>query len=578
MNRHTDHNTLSRKWRTALSVWRTATYALLFTVLSTIASCSMMDTDTTGCDKGNDNTGADNGNIHLSMTVMIENEDETASRANNTIGPKGEDDGDGNVNAFESEYKVENATLLIYQCGNDEMKLYDDKTGKPVETHYFDSFTQVKSSSDDSEVTNPQPLKNAYYKSAEQVLPQSTKIGDNKTDYRCLIITNAGDVRSKYEAMTLQQAKDDILADVWSGAKPGVAVQYGENNVVTNFGKFVMTNDQSHGFSGDNFKGKGTKENPYVIFEKILRAGARIDFVVLNNNNSEKKGDTKAIDDYDNYVYDEASKTARYIYPVKEDNNVKGYFVLTHVLPFNCQKQGTYFLKRTSDKATDITKTDLGYLNNAVEKVDGNLADTNYILDPYWTDKVKGTDISSYYNNYLSTANISQAGLIEKFNNWDSYKVKPSIGEAEVPKANQADTKKTGYYVVTYTQENTTPDNSLAYATGLLLRGTYYPLDQWKTSSGSTLVEPLTLIDNAKGKEKVFRYYIRHSDPLNKFNQSGVHSDVSSATAMTFGIVRNNIYRVSIERVEISDQQELTITPKIQVRKWAKYTHSELTM
>lgn len=53
----------------------------------------------------------------------------------------------------------------------------------------------------------------------------------------------------------------------------------------------------------------------------------------------------------------------------------------------------------------------------------------------------------------------------------------------------------------------------------------------------------------------------------------------SSTSPMNFGIVRNNIYRISIEKVmEKTVTEEPKVTLKIKVKKWDKFEHAPIYM
>ena len=50
--------------------------------------------------------------------------------------------------------------------------------------------------------------------------------------------------------------------------------------------------------------------------------------------------------------------------------------------------------------------------------------------------------------------------------------------------------------------------------------------------------------------------------------------DMGGATAMKYGIVRNNIYRICINSIDSKGSMEL----KIKVKKWDTFTHSWIYM
>ena len=47
---------------------------------------------------------------------------------------------------------------------------------------------------------------------------------------------------------------------------------------------------------------------------------------------------------------------------------------------------------------------------------------------------------------------------------------------------------------------------------------------------------------------------------------------------MNFGIVRNNIYRISIDKVHEKTDETPKITLKIKVKKWDKFEHAPIYM
>ena len=185
---------------------------------------------------------------------------------------------------------------------------------------------------------------------------------------------------------------------------------------------------------------------------------------------------------------------------------------------------GSYLIKRV---ANDVNGTDLLYLE--AETADANNVATNYVLDP-WTN--------------LKTLTMP-AGL--------SYQQESNL----INVTNQ--TKTVGeetFFTLAYTQENTLPnaDNKETYATALEFTGEYI-------SNGTS-----------KGESKV-TYYIRHCDPEN---------DAAETSPMKYGIVRNNIYRVKVSKVNKQDPAipdgKALLDLNIKVKKWHVKTHSEIVM
>lgn len=199
---------------------------------------------------------------------------------------------------------------------------------------------------------------------------------------------------------------------------------------------------------------------------------------------------------------------------------------LKSIKVINMLTSGSYLIKRV---ANDVDGTDLSYLG--AETSDANNVATNYVLDP-WTCSKISTD--------------KPDGL--SYSDSDIISVK---GEDEVT---ETGTEK--FFTLAYTQENTLPnaDNKATYATALEFTGEYI-------SNGTS-----------KGVSTV-TYYIRHSDP---------NDNAAETSPMKYGIVRNNIYRVKVSKVNKQDpatpEGSALLDLNIKVKKWHVKTHSEIVM
>lgn len=189
----------------------------------------------------------------------------------------------------------------------------------------------------------------------------------------------------------------------------------------------------------------------------------------------------------------------------------------------NMLTSGSYLIKRV---ATAVDGTGLSYLGK--ETADANNVSTNYVLDP-WTNLKRTTiptDLSYQESNLINVTNQTKTVDGEKF------------------------------FTLAYAQENTLPnaDNIATYATALEFTGEYI-------SNGTS-----------KGESKV-TYYIRHSDPEN---------NAAETSPMKYGIVRNNIYRVKVSKVNKqgpdTPEGSALLNLNIKVKKWHVKTHSEIVM
>lgn len=186
---------------------------------------------------------------------------------------------------------------------------------------------------------------------------------------------------------------------------------------------------------------------------------------------------------------------------------------------------GSYLIKRV---ATAVDGTDLSYLGK--ETADANNVATNYVLDPWTNLKTSTLPTGLSYQQESNLINVTNQTK--------------TVGEET-------------FFTLAYTQENTLPnaDNKATYATALEFTGEYM-------SNGTT----------SKGEATV-TYYIRHCDPKD---------DAAETSPMKYGIVRNNIYRVKVSKVNKQDpaipEGSAQLELKIKVKKWHVKTHSDIVM
>lgn len=571
------------------------------------------------CSKTDDISGSDGdqefkGTTYITVQVNVVDDDDSSTRANSLPdgpGTDGGSDGEGNELGYETEYKVDNLTLLMFYESDDKTNIgnSDDDDNVILKSYYFKNLHQTSVSS-----------KNVVYESSEKYELDPTLLQSN-LDY--IIIANAGDVGKQYVGKNVVKVADDLLKDQWlvdgAAGVPGAPVTTDANNSgAPNCNKFLMTTDnQIYSFKSGNNTGSGDENDPKILFGKIKRLAARIDFMVDAPKKTQLANEFKTVTidgtPYSGYLYD----------AVDENGNSAGKFLLTHVLPFNCQKEGTYFLKHIFSPNWELNAVDgISHLTEysklekevwTTDTYNGETTrfkySTNWVLDPWckyqskegsYTIDGKSCEVYvshedkhtySLYNNYLAKSKTASADLINnKWDyGWDQYKTR------EVENYIKDDNGKC--YIVTYTNENTVINkNSYDYATGVVFRGLYFTNDEWNSGS-----------PNAKGKDMAYKYYLRHSDPYDVFNETGnpdeeainnmaidktkiTDKDGTRITTydnitdlkntMLYGTVRNNIYRVSINKV-IAPEKE-TEEPKLKivlkVKPWTKYTHEEITM
>lgn len=459
-------------------------YLLLLSVLviGAFASCA--------CSTDDDDRKPDafKGEAYFTVQVAVAGDTQATSRA---AGPQGGEDGDGRETAFENEYKVKNVCVFLYSSTTG----ISDGDAKIEQAFFFEKPTEKAGNTRYDKV---------YTFEKKQCLP----IVVSKA-YHVLVVANAGDITNTYLNKKLSELRDAYLQAFDAASK-----------------YFIMTSEKdatTELTSGGNATGDGSEANPLTVNVDIERLVARIDI---------DPGDGKYVDS------PTTPGTGTYAFDVKDvSNNLVGGFVLESILPYNKLTSGEFCIKRVGDKMG----TTLSYLGDETTTSETDKTATNYVIDPWTSDKNAGSTPSglTYNVRKLNDASWSSAtGYLP---------VKKVLGTSS------------SFFILDYAMENTTFDNSAEYATGLVFKGKYYEASDWDTANKQPKA-------GKSGTDKYYTYTIRHSDP----------TGAGPKTApMYYGIVRNNIYRIKIEGV-VGEKKGMVLT--IAVKKWAKYTHAETSM
>ena len=307
----------------------------------------------------------------------------------------------------------------------------------------------------------------------------------------------------------------------------------------------------------------GTKEDPFVSELHIQRTAARIDLMYNHSENMSSSG-------------------TELIYKVYADPNdpsstVVGKMHLQNIIPLNLMQQSSYMIKRVTADA-DITST-VQY--GAKERTVGGTPE-NYVVEPHTLDKRGSVDdgmLDTWYGNTRAqkvytdpTPYLSATGIA-------SYRV------TETAKSGLGD-NFTHVMTLAYTNENTQDKDhqSTDFITGLLLRAVYEPTKVYTDKDCTIEYTPMT--DYASGhtfwrysptrtemKEADCIYFsnlaaaegykaahpsdmaeiTEFTDGICYYNvwlrHANVDRDPHLAFPMEYGIVRNNIYRVGLNRV-----------------------------
>lgn len=309
--------------------------------------------------------------------------------------------------------------------------------------------------------------------------------------------------------LTSEITTSSKLADVRDKVYDAALYQDG----VTDANKFVMTSADDNVLTFDYYTDDKVHNRRIFKFDNIHieRLAARIDYWAKGAEYSDAY-------DHKGYVYSVGSSTDK--------------FVLTSIEPFNLNTGNEYLFKRTNDATNP-------YLADETT--------TNWVLDPYTKTAAAHPD---YISNSLTSVAAKTGALAISMETMQSSKI-------------TVDSKDD--IILAYPKENTISATTpyYYYATGLAFEGYYY-------RNGAT----------TGGERRVYYYFIRHQgeqnnayDALNAAQLTAFDKSTTiggSGTAMNFGIVRNNIYRVSIESIS---PEAGTIKIKIEEKHWRHVDH-----
>lgn len=499
---------------------------------------------------------------YINLTIAVSSENQSHTRA-----PLGGENGDGREAGFERENQVKGITLILYQ----------DNAGINTTSNPTLSFVQYFPTSKVSAVTegtalsgdnnhdaDKSDLDEAIYTTGDQRVSSVDLFGKS---YHAIVIANKDLTGTLTTSSTLNDVKALIYGqdDLYLG-------QYGKAAYACQ--DFMMSSEYDFEFDLSEPVARETSSSTTKLFYRpenpirIERLAARIDFWAAGATYQEKYNN--------NDIYGGRSG---YVYPVEGSETDK--FVVVSVTPFNLYTKGTTY---GGEKL-------LKNLWRSEEQPSVYLLDettTSYVLDPSTAAKTTanveafGTDgtylnpLSQIYTDLNATTPkaMSEAGTPAYYQTVKSMhdKIGSQGGFGPSFNGNITGVTKTGENViVAYPMENTLPQEATpttplyTYATGVVIEGDYY--------IGGKL-------DEAPKETRVYIGYLMHQNATETYtpflsNNTALTTAVPSTTPMHYGVVRNNIYRISINKISKSSPD---ITLKIKVKKWDKFEHEIIYM
>lgn len=236
--------------------------------------------------------------------------------------------------------------------------------------------------------------------------------------YNVIVVANPGADWWTGKSLTLADVRDHIQTAAWTVSG-------------SDYSNFVMTSAADATLTLES----NPEDNPATAEVNVERMAARLDY---------KTTGTYTCDD-----------------PAYESNNQKATVEITGAALVNNLTAGSYLLKRVAD---DVNGTNLSYLGD--ETADENGVATNYVLDPWTTNKSK-----DLYGEWFG--NISQDP-----NYWAAY----------VQQGTSVSDGTETWQRIGYTLENTTAAEEAGkrYSTGVVFKAKFYPKGVANYNDGET--------------------------------------------------------------------------------------------
>lgn len=495
-------------------------HIFIFTFAILLTACQFEDDQE--CPGENDNVKAN----YINLTIAVSNGEARGTRAGE---PLGGENGDGREAGFERENTVTGITLVLYQDGTGI-----NTSANP--TLDFVRYFPVTLESRDTQGTDKSPKKDeARYTTGDQPIGKPNL--DFSATYHAIVIANQTLPSSIVEGTSkLKDLRDLTTNIVYSGSPKDPA------DACANF---VMTSewDNTIDFGSVTATPDAAGDKHYDLTGQALvieRMAARIDFHAAKSNGYKTSTDNPAYT-IPGYEYDVTGSSDK--------------FVVTGIVPFNlvngvADYGEEYLFKRIRTNISDASTTSL-------------LADettSTYVIDPKTMTKDAGTpNLTSSLESVYTL--IADGTKLENTADNPYYK---SIASMQSSTTGKSTVDGKDNLVVCYPMENCLlPESKLYYhATGIAIIGYYY-----QNGTGT-------------GTRYVYLSYLRHQGDAATYNVQpyttplATDAAMGSTTPMLYGVVRNNIYRISINSVDKKGTLEL----KIKVKEWDPYTHDFIYM
>lgn len=479
------------------------------------------------------------GESYLQLRISFANET-PATRAV----PQGDEDGDGRENAHFKENNIYNICFFIYNDGGNLFNAAADAT-----TFKYKGYVGGLMLTGASSYTTA-PIKIKSY---------TPVAGD-----RIIVLANVGDLTSSYNTVGALKSAEIARSAVWSASTK-----------IKDYNMFAMsscTDDATYGGVDDT--PEGSYANPFTANVEIERIAARVDWVLPLNSSSEPDLDANGAK-----------------YSVSQTGTA-GTMYITDIRMVNDAVSNTYLIRRTAPTVGGAVT----YMGKQTVDVVSYLPQS-YVITP--TSVAKGSETT--YATWFDASCFSESQTNTSFFSGSDYNVYNNA-------FSEPDRFKVGTtqwcYTIGYTMENTMTlekqNNNLR--TGLLLKSVFVPTTVYtaadlSTQTTGTYGTTFYYLENEDNREQskffseesiMTAYVTAHPGNYSKHTYTGgvcyyyiwiKHAGcddlaLEGTYPMEYAIVRNNIYRIQVERVlSIGTPTPVSTKEAIRVRRWNRREH-----
>lgn len=519
--------------------------------------------------------------------------------------------GDGKEPGIWNEYFIEDLNIFFFKEGEEKLGL--DQAEATLLNHKWVSKADLDGP-DGVPATDDDPLKYV-----DHIYEYKYKVsGDIEPETGDFVVVVANYGESLESVTKLSELRDKTAEHSW---RPGFAIEdncwFLMSNAYNNqFDKKLNRLDVKAGVAPENV---GKKDFPFTAQIYLQRAAARIDLLYDDTNlpaNTDIYGS-------------QLENAGSLVYKVKNGNAI---VELTHIYPVNVRQKGTYIFKHLTEDTklpwTPYTSYAVAGDEKVITDASGNRVPGNYVVDCMSRYKtMTGIQASTLASDSWYGATARQKYIDDFKAGSDAAMFPAAKGIASILNAHTPlNAEEDGFdnaSVITYAEENTQGvDADIAdYATGLLLRAVYHPKNVYASVDGYG--NPTDVTGNYAYRGDLWRYIPNITEETGSdglydgkalyFSNEAAALAYQSANStqsgtithfwngicyyniwirhvgvedgiydrpipMEFGIVRNNLYRISFTfhgpgTPDLEIREPYNVRPRIFVQPWTVRRH-----